>query len=140
MTAASKRNAWLFMLFGIGLICYGIYSFINSSSFLSSAIETDAVVSKIDIKHDSDNEARFTIYYDYSVNGRSYSTYETKSGYTKRNIGDHTTIFYDPGHPGDARFGNKEKRKPWLFSGLGLVSILIAIFSLRRIAKQEPKS
>ena len=90
-------------VFGIVLMIAGVYSIIDNENFKKYAIETEAIVTKIDEGTDATDHTYRYVYVKFFVNGTEYSGKLNflPSGMKK---GDAVKIRYDPDNPQKFRY------------------------------------
>lgn len=122
-----KAIIWIlstvFMFIGLAVIALGIYLFVDNRAFMEGAEKTEAIITQIDTRQDSDGDEHHTVYVEFEVDGRSYSG---DLGFYTSSMrrGKAVTVYYDPDDPGYFR-GSGSSFLGIFVSAFGLVFILI---------------
>ena len=99
---SENQQKWIlaivFVLVGIGIIVYGVFSANGTSEFKKNAVETTATVTKIRSEIDAENHVTYQIYVTYSVDGKNYNEYYTSSR-KDANEGSQIKVYYDKNNP-----------------------------------------
>ena len=124
------------LVLGAAFIGFGIWSHNEIANDTAVYLETEAVISEIEKTTEyinDDWEYRYTVYVDYTVDGKDYTHIEYGEYDSSMDEGDTLTIQYDEANPENLKTPN-EGIIPWILIGAGIVSILggaISFFKVR---------
>lgn len=122
------------LLFGIfaivgALIIFGGFKIQESNTeFLEIAQSTSAIITDIDVYHDSDGDSRHTVYVEFNVDNTEYSgtlNEYNSSMYTGKEV----TVYYDPQNPNNFK-SSSSKYDGYFVCGFGLIFLLVGTIPL----------
>jgi len=145
------RGSLLLVVLAVGLIGYGGYDYVDSTSQVRNSVEVEATIVETGVETSTSGGRRSrsidyqpTVTFEYAYQGANYTstnvfpsttspTYDTESaaqdviaGY---DAGETATAYLAPASPGGAFLKNRVTNAPLIMAGLGLLLALLGGYS-----------
>ena len=117
----------IFVFIGICLILGGIVSYIDDLNFKKTAVETNAIITKIDISQNARGKTIHRVYVKFFVNGRDYDE-KLSHWYSGMAEGQDVKVYYNPNNP--RIFRSDDIMKNLIFILMGIICFLAGFASL----------
>lgn len=145
------RGSLLLVVLAIGLIGYGGYDYVDSTSQVRNSVEVEAAIVETGVETSTSGGRRSrgvdyqpTVTFEYTYQGTSYTssnvfpgaispTYDTEGAardvLADYDAGETATAYLAPDNPGEAFLENRVTNTPLILAGIGLLLALLGGYS-----------
>lgn len=120
---------WIFSIIGIVLIVVGSVWIIKSENFKKNAVQSEAIITKIDTFEDIDGDTQYNVLVEFSADDVKI---EGNLGYhvTGMKKGQTVQIFYNPDDPHDFKSASEDLWMFAIFIVMGIPFLLFGTFPI----------
>jgi len=137
-----NRSEWIvsviFAIVGLAMIALSICVYFDNRTFMEGAEKTEATITQIATRRDSDGDVHHTVYVEFEVDGE---TYDGALGYYASSMrrGQSVTVYYDPDDPWSFRSQGSSFISIFLLA-MGLILFLVGGGLIFRILRKKKRA
>lgn len=129
------RNAVGFIIIGL---FFAVVSVLILSSPKEDLVSATATISAIEVSYDENNERTFSVFVDYSADGKEYTHVELGSYSSSMHEGDTVDIGYDPADPTHVQALGGDSLV-FIILAVGVLAVVGGVLSLIKSIKQKTR-
>ena len=143
-----KVMGFVLLIGGIIFLIISLYLYIDGQSFKENVLQTTAVITKVDIYHNTHMNDRnsltsarrknYDVYIEYEVDGVKYEGM-LDSYITGMDAGESVTIYYDPADPARIKSEFSTNSMVFIFASIGFILAGIVIALIPTLSERKQK-